>query len=558
MQDNDSGSEQQGSWQPPEYVSPWITESGSGDTPSEGSPRDEQDTLAFGAGDPPEAGRYEAPPQPGYGQQGYGLPPYGQQQYGQPGYGQQQYGQPGYGQQQYGQPGYAQSGYEQPGGGQPGGGQPYHGGYGAWGGGPGGQPPWGGYGTPPPPPPQGPRFGRFLAYVAVAALAAGAGAGAAIAMDHTGSSTPSAQAPAGNGNPGGNTAPTPSGNGFGQAPSGTGGTNSGTGSLNAQALANKVDPAIVDVTSQLKYNSATAQGTGIIISPDGLVLTNNHVIDEATSVSAQLVVSGKTFTANVVGYDSTDDVALLQLEGASGLKTASLGNSSQVKVGEAVLALGNAGGRGGLPATAQGTINALGRTIQASDEGDSSYETLHDMLQTDAPIVEGDSGGPLVNSAGQVIGMDTAANTDNGYPGTSTTGFAIPINHAISIADQIADGHASTTVHIGLGGFMGISVADASSSDGCGQAGGQFGGAITAPVNSGALICDVITGTPAYTAGLEQGDVITSVNGQSVATADGLTNLLAGDHPGNQVNIGYVDQNDNQHTATVTLLPMAK
>src|SRR4029077_10886922 len=135
-------------------------------------------------------------------------------------------------------------------------------------------------------------------------------------------------------------------------------------------------------------------------------------------------------------------------------KTITLGDSDKVKLGDPVLAIGNAQGKGGLPATAQGIINAKNRTIQASDSGARSSETLHGMLQTDAPIQEGDSGGPLVNSAGQVIGIDTAANTGDHHFGQSTTpattGFAIPINHAISIADQIAAGHASTTVHIGL------------------------------------------------------------------------------------------------------------
>ena len=231
-----------------------------------------------------------------------------------------------------------------------------------------GQPPWGGYGAPPPPPPRH-GFGRTLAYLAVAVVAAGAGAGAAVALNNSNSSASSATSPFGG-------APTAArrstrtagralaaadrlgrqwqrqrrGNGnFGNGSTGTGGTNTGTGSLNASALAAKVDPGIVDITSQLKYSDATAEGTGIVISSSGLVLTNNHVIDEATSVSATLVVSGKTYTAKVLGYDSTDDVALLQLQGASGLKTASLGDSSKVKVGQAVLALGNAGGRGGLP-----------------------------------------------------------------------------------------------------------------------------------------------------------------------------------------------------------------
>ena len=227
------------------------------------------------------------------------------------------------------------------------------------------------------------------------------------------------------------------GSGFGGFPStgngdsGGGGDNSGTGSLNASALAAKVDPGLVDVTSDLKYSGATAEGTGMVISSTGLVLTNNHVIDQSTSVSATLVTSGRTYTAKVIGYNSTNDVALLQLVGASGLKTVSLSNSNEAKVGEAVLALGNAGGKGGLPSPAQGTIQAINQSIKASDQGANTTESLHGMLETDAPIQEGDSGGPLVNGSGQVVGMDTAASagaSPRRRDTTATQGFAIPIN----------------------------------------------------------------------------------------------------------------------------------
>jgi S1-C subfamily serine protease len=576
MQDNDSGSEQQDSWQPPEYVSPWTSGSAAeGNQSASGDEEDSSDTIAFGEESAPGASGAPAgaggaagaaqqgygQPAPGYGQAAYGQPGYGQPGYGQPGYGQQAYGQQGYGQQGYGQPGYGQPGYGQPGYGQHAYGQP-PGGYGPWGGGSG----WGGYGAPPPPP-SGSRFGRVLVYVAVAALAAGVGAGAAIALNHTSNTTVNPSANSGNSgqqNPfGGNAGQAPSGqNGTGNSGSG----NTGTGPLNATALASQVDPALVDITAQLKYDNATAEGTGMIISSGGLVLTNNHVIDEATSVAATIVVSGKTYTAQVVGYDSTDDVALLQLQGASGLKTVSLGNSSKVKVGEDVLALGNAGGRGGLPATAQGTIQALNRTIQASDSGANTEETLHGMIETNAPIQEGDSGGPIVNSAGQVIGMDTAANSSGYAPDQSvaTAGFAIPINTAITIADQIAAGHASSTVHIGLGGFLGVTAGDASDPNGCvsnGGTGGGFGGGFggyTPPVSSGALICEVYPGTPAATAGLTSGDVITAVNGQTVTSSDGLTSLMAGDHPGDTLAITYVDTSGAKHQTNVTLSEMAK
>jgi S1-C subfamily serine protease len=583
MQDNDSesGSEQRSGWEPPEYVSPWVPASDA---------ESGNDTISFGSRgeDEPAGGQpggYGTPgAEPGYGQGGYGQPGYGQGGGGQGGGGQGGYGTsggygqppqggygtpgagPGYGQPGYGQPGYGQGGGGQPGYGQ-GGGYGTPGGYGAWSG---GQDPWG-YGTPPPP--SGSSLGKTLAYVAVAVLAAGAGAGVAITLNHH-TTTPSASSPqnlspqAGQGNAGDPFGGLGQGAGDGND-GGGGGTNSGTGSLNVQALSNKVDPGLVDVTSQLTYNDATAEGTGMVISSNGLVLTNNHVINQATSVSATLVESGKTYTAKVIGYDSTDDVALLQLEGASGLKTVTLGNSSLVKVGDAVLGLGNAGGRGGLPSTAQGTISALGRTIQASDEGANTTETLHDMLQTDAPIEEGDSGGPLVNSSGAVIGMDTAANTSGLGDSEATSGFAIPINNAVSIATQIDEGHASSTVHIGLAGFIGINVADADQAKDCapsgssgsssGLGGGTGGsGNYTAPVSAGALVCDVFPGTPAESAGLNSGDVITEVDGHTVSSADGLTKLMAGDHPGDVVSIVYVDANGGRHTTSVTLSEWAE
>ena len=237
----------------------------------------------------------------------------------------------------------------------------------------------------------------------------------------------------------------------------------------------------------------------MVLTSSGLVLTNNHVIDEATSVSATLVVSGKTYTAQVVGYDSTDDVALLQLVGASGLKTVNLGNSTAVKVNEAVLALGNAGGRGGLPSTAQGTIQGLNKSIQASDQGAGTTENLHGMLETDAPIEEGDSGGPLVNGSGQVVGMDTAAYSSEGGPDAAATlGYAIPINKAVTIADEIAAGKASTSVHIGLAGFMGVNVADAALRlRDRGRRRVRRARRFSPAVNSGALVCDVYPGAPA-------------------------------------------------------------
>ena len=250
---------------------------------------------------------------------------------------------------------------------------------------------------------------------------------------------------------------------------------SGSGSslapLDPAAVQKKVDPGLVDIVSTLRYSSETAEGTGMIIASSGLVLTNNHVIDGATAVRANLVgprgKSTQSYPAKVVGYDATDDVALLQLEGVSGLPTESFGNSSQVSLGTPVLALGNAEGRGGAK-PAQGIINALDRSIQASDQGSNSTENLNHMLQTNARIQEGDSGGALANNAGQVIGMITAANTGTSGqygPSGGTLGFAIPVNSALAIARQIASGRPSATVYIGVPGFLGVEVATSDSSN---------------------------------------------------------------------------------------------
>ena len=229
-----------------------------------------------------------------------------------------------------------------------------------------------------------------------------------------------------------------------------------------QAIVTKVKPGLVIINTALQYNSEAAAGTGMVINADGLVLTNNHVIDDSTKITATVAATGRTYPATVVGYDKTGDIALIQLQNASGLTTVPIGNSSSVKVGNAVVALGNAEGRGSITATA-GEVTGLNQTITASEEGSSTAsETLSGMIQTDADIVPGDSGGPLASSAG-VIGMDTAGN-DVSDQQQASAGFAIPINTALSVARQIAGGHASSTITIGYPPFVGIFIGSGSSS----------------------------------------------------------------------------------------------
>ena len=331
----------------------------------------------------------------------------------------------------------------------------------------------GGYGSgggwDPGPPRRGRRRGHLLVYLTVAALAAGIGAGLTVAFGGQGAS-PSAGVSAG-------AIPSLHDNQTGSGPG-----------LNEAAVERKVKPGLVDITSTLKYASETAEGTGMIFSSSGLVLTNNHVIDGATEVKVSLADNAsQSYTAQVVGDDRIDDVAVLKLTGASGLATVSFGNSSQVRVGIPVLALGDAEGRGGVT-PAPGDISALDRSIQASDAGSGTTEDLNHMLQTDAQIQQGDSGGALADNAGQVIGMVTAANTAAGGQPGGTMGFAIPINTALAIAQRIASKQASSTVYIGLPGFLGVEVSQSNSPDprqqaaaaerqsGASQGGGRRGG----------------------------------------------------------------------------------
>jgi len=320
----------------------------------------------------------------------------------------------------------------------------------------------------------------------------------------------------------------------------TGGTE-----LTTAQVADRVDPGLVDIVTTLGFEQAQAAGTGLVLTSSGEVLTNNHVIEGATSIRATDVGNGQTYRAKVVGYDRGHDIALLKLAGASGLQTVTLGSSSSAQPGQKVVALGNAGGKGGTPSVVSGHITGLDESITASDQSAGTSERLTGLIKHDAAIQPGDSGGPLVNTTGAVIGIDTAASSHDFQfsDGTSQTqGFAIPINQAMSIARQIQAGQASASVHIGATGFIGVEV----SSDA--RAAGQG-----VPAGSGALIEGVVSGAPADVAGLGAGDVITAVNGRSVTSAQTLQSALGQHHPGDRVSISWSDQSGQSHSAKVTL-----
>ena len=348
--------------------------------------------------------------------------------------------------------------------------------------------------------------------------------------------------------------------------------------LTSSQIASRVDPALVDVVSTDGYQQATSEGTGIVLTSTGEVLTNNHVIDGATSIKVTDIGNGKTYTATVVGYDATQDVAVIQLQDASGLTTANLGDSATVQTGDSVTALGNAEGKGGTPAVATGTVTALNQSITASDELSGVNEQLTGLIETNAPIEPGDSGGSLVNSYGQVIGMDTAASSSSDVQGQSSQSgqaeqaYAIPIDQAESIAAQIKAGTTTSDIHIGSTAFLGVEIGSSSSSSGDssgfgGSSGSGFGGSSGSGFGgfggyggsgsqssaSGVSVAGAVSGSPAASAGITEGDTITAVGGQSVSTAEDIAHALVAYHPGQSISITWVNQDGQSQTANVTL-----
>ena len=349
--------------------------------------------------------------------------------------------------------------------------------------------------------------------------------------------------------------------------------------MDAAAVAAAVSPGLVNVNTVLGYEGARAAGTGMVLTSDGEVLTNHHVVEGATEISVTSVATGKTYQASVVGYDETHDIAVLQVKDASGLQTVKTGDSSKVAIGDQVVGIGNTGGDGGEPGYAAGEVTGLNQAITATDSSGGNAENLTGLIETDANIQAGDSGGPLANASGEVIGMDTAGSASNGSTGgpgstgagstgtgstgqtafgpgtgpgygsggsgqgqeqtpTTTQGYAVPINQALDIAEQIEDGDASSTIHIGATPMLGISVLADSAATG----------------TSGAVVGDVVAAGKADDAGIVAGDVITAIDGKTVDSPDTLSSLLDQHHPGDKIKVTWVDQAGQQHTATIELI----
>lgn len=285
---------------------------------------------------------------------------------------------------------------------------------------------------------------------------------------------------------------------------------------------------LVYINTTLDYGTGEAAGTGMILTSDGKILTNHHVVEGATSISVEVVSTGQTYTADVVGYDSTHDVAVLQLQDASGLTPVKTDTANQVTAGDAVTGVGNANGDGGAASASAGTVKAIDQSITVSGENGGAASQLTGLIEVDADIISGDSGGALYDSDGEVIGMNTAASNGS----TNVTGYAIPIAQALSIAEQISSGTTSADVQIGNHGYLGV----------------QLSSQVT-----GALVAGVVNGSAAEAAGVTAGSTITSFNGASVTSAESLSTAVDATSVGDRATVAWTDSTGQAHHETLTL-----
>jgi len=445
-----------------------------------------------------------------YRQQPYGQQPYGQQPYGQQPYGQQPYGQQSYGQQPYGQqPGQAYGQYQQAPGqpGQPG--QAPYGGYQH----PGYYTPGQYYGQQPAPVTKKRRWPVALVAGIVALVLAAGGfsfaartiQGALPSSSSTATTEPQTQPSDPTDNPGQQ----------------GGGTTTG----NAVAAAQSAGVVLIEAET----GSGIAAGTGMILTADGQVLTNYHVVAGSDKVSVTVADSGNTYTATVVGFDQARDVAVLQLKNASGLTTVTV-DKDQVAVGDAIAAVGNASGGGEL-VKAAGRVTATDQSLTVSSDSPwGSSEDLSGLVETNARAVPGDSGGPMFDSQNEVLGMTTAGSTKD------RTSYAVPIATALAVVDQIETGQDAGTVRVGPAGYLGIKVADA-------ETGSTIGKTIT----------QVVAGSPADKAGVVSGSKLTKVGDTTIKAGANLATVIRALEPGQQVAIEWTTPNGTHKTATVTL-----
>ncbi|MFA1539008.1 S1C family serine protease [Actinomadura monticuli] len=297
-------------------------------------------------------------------------------------------------------------------------------------------------------------------------------------------------------------------------------------------------PGVVNIETEQELSGTRAAGTGIVLTADGLVLTNNHVIKGATAIEGTDTDNRRSYPAEVVGYDRAGDIAVIRLTGAARLKVAVFGSASAVNVGDVVTAVGNAGGKGGSPAVVTGKVTALEQSVTARDDSSGTTERLTGLIETSAPIRPGDSGGPLLDTGGRIIGINTAASaglsTRSAKPKKDHRGYAIPSDRALEIARRIQRGEASSTVHIGRTALLGVKV----------RSNGR---------SPGALVAEVVPGSPADTAGIPVGAAIVTFGDAAVDSPTALTSLMLARHPGDTVRVEWTTRQGARLGTTLRL-----
>lgn len=357
-----------------------------------------------------------------------------------------------------------------------------------------------------------PRRSRVVAGLVVAFVLAACGIGVGIGYAVHGTSTTVSTLP--------------------RSPATTGGSPSGGGTTSVSAIAAEIAPELVNINTTFAYESAQGAGTGMVVTSSGRVITNNHVIDGATTITATDLGNGKTYDASVVGYDASDDVAVLQLDGASGLPTVAFAGSS-ARLGDTVVAIGNAGGRG-TPTAAAGVVTGLNQTITAQSELSGTTEHLIGLIETNAAIEAGQSGGPLLNGNARVVGMVTAGSSNFTFSQNASQGYAVPATTFRPVVNDIVNGNESINVHIGPTAFLGVRV--------------------TSVQQAGVFVVQVVAASPAALAGVLPGDLIVGLAGQTVRSPETLASVLATYHPGAQIHVSLVNQAGVQRTVTATLV----
>ena len=352
--------------------------------------------------------------------------------------------------------------------------------------------------------------------------------------------------------------PTPHWAGFDPWRSGpTGGAGSASDPASTSSAPGDVS-GLVLINTEVDFGTARAAGTGMVIDPDGIVVTNHHVVAGSTAVTVTDPATGRTYTAEVLGYDATIDVAVLRLDGADGLATITA-DTNPVAAGQAVTAIGNAQG-GGQLVSSTGQITATGQDITVTGD-DGTQADLTDLIAITASLVPGDSGGALLDADSEVIGMNVAGSTSSRFSMDCSTsgassrcaqpavGYAIPISAVLQVAEKVLAGTATDTVSLGRTGAIGVQVSTQAITSRTGR--GLQG--IGTGSQTGVYIVGVIEGGPADMAGVTSGSTLTSIDGESLTSQAGLSAILASHQAGDRVSLTWTDIAGASHTAVLTL-----